>query len=341
MAIGKMVGAGIGTACAVLAAAAFVPALAVADVEPNNSVFDPEGPLVGGQDYSGTLSSGNRDDWYVFYTDGVQQLHLASPQAGGQACINVRLTDANGRPIAPDYTSGAGTSRFFVHASSSPPPFGPACPAEMSYSFRVDSTGTLGPGPGKLPVKGTREPNETLADAGGPLVAGTWYFSRLETVNDHDWLHFYVRPGAGPVDVETVTFGGEACAGHHLFLTNARGDELNTSVRQRGVIEHLTTTVGRSGAKLFVHSFGPTLSNCVGASAVVKVGPDDAIMTKAQVRATCAKARRDVRRHVRRVAADKRAIARADGAPSRGQKRRLASDRRKLKSARRLVGGYC
>jgi hypothetical protein len=341
MAIGKTVRAGIGTACAVLAAAALAPALAAADVEPNNSVFDPEGPIVGGQDYSGTLSSGNRDDWYVLYTDGVQQLHLTSPQAGAQACLNVRLTDANGRPIAPDYTSGAGTTRFFVHANSSPPPFGPSCPAEMSYSFRVDSTGTLGPGPGKLPVKGTREPNETLADAGGPLVAGTWYFSKLETVNDHDWLHFYVRPGAGPVDVETVTFGGEACAGHHLFLTNARGDELNTSVRQRGVIEHLTTTVGRSGAKLFVHSFGPTLSNCVGASAVVKVGPDAAIMTKAQVRATCGKGRRVVRRSRQDVAAVKRAVARAGGSPSRAQRRKLAQERRQLRGGRRLVTVYC
>ena len=339
MAIGKMVKALVRTACVALAVAALAPAMAAADVEPNNSVFDPEGPIVSGQDYSGTLSSGNQDDWYVFYTDAVQQLHLTLPPPPGHPCLTVTLTDANGRPIAPDYTSRAGTTRFFVHVTYTPP-FNPGCPSEQSYSFRVDSTGTLVPGPGKLPVKGTREPNETLEEAGGPLVPGTWYFSRLETVNDHDWLHFYARPGA-QVDIETVTFGGESCAAHQLLLTDARGDELNTNARQAGVIEHLTASVGRSGAKLLVHSFGPTLARCVGASAVVKVGPDDAIMTKAQVKATCAKARGDVRRWARRVAADKRAIARADGAPSRGQRRKLASERRKLKRARRLVAVYC
>jgi hypothetical protein len=340
MAIGKMVRKAVGTACVALAVAALAPAMAAADVEPNNSVFDPEGPILGGQDYSGTLGSGNQDDWYVLYTDAVQQLHVTAPQAVGNPCLTVALTDANGRPIAPDYTSRAGTTRFFVHVSYTPP-FNPSCPSGMSYGFRVDSTGMLVPGPGKLPVKGTREPNETLEEAGGPLVAGTWYFSKLETVNDQDWLHFYVRPGAGLVDVETVTFGGESCAAHQLLLTDARGDELSTRARQAGVIEHLTVSVGRSGAKLFVHSFGPTLAKCVGASAVVKVGPDDAIMTKAQVKATCVEARGDVRRRARRVAVDRRAIARADGPPSRAQKRRLAGDRRKLKRARRLVATYC
>ncbi|HYI99541.1 MAG TPA: hypothetical protein VEX36_07700 [Thermoleophilaceae bacterium] len=340
MAIGKMTRKAFRTACVALAAAALAPALAAADVEPNNSVFDPEGPILAGQDYGGTLSSSNQDDWYVLYTDTVQQLHLSSAPATAHPCLSVGLTDADGEPIAPDYTSRAGTTRFFVHVSYTRPlPSG--CPPELSYSFRIDSTGALVTGPGKLPVKGTREPNETLEEAGGPLVPGTWYFSRLETVNDHDWLHFYVRPGAGLVDVETVTFGGESCAAHQVILTDARGDELTTSVRRPGVIEHLTAGVGRSGAKLFVHSFGPTLAKCVGASAVVKVGPDDAIMTRAQVKATCSKGRNDARRWARRVAADKRAIARAEGSPSRAQKRRLASDRRKLKRARRAVGIYC
>lgn len=341
MAIGKMFGTAIRTACAVLAVGALAPAVAAADVEPNNSVFVPEGPILGGQDITGTLSSGDHDDWYVLYADEVQQLHLTSPQTNTQQCLSVTLTDADGRPIAPDYTSRAGTTRFFVHVGYLSPQFGVACPSDMTYSFRVDPAAGLVPGPGKTLVKGTREPNETLADAGGPLLPGAWYFSKLETVNDNDWLHFYVRPGARRVEVETVTFGGGGCAAHYLFLTTARGVELNSDVRTHGVIERLTVNV-RRGAELFVHSFGrPGAGTCVGASAVVQVGPEEAIMSSAEVRATCSKGRRGERRGVRQVAVLKRVIARAGGSPSRAQKRKLARDRRELKSARRLVAIYC
>jgi hypothetical protein len=333
MAISKMAKAAIRTVCAVLAVAALAPATAAADVEPNNSVFDFEGPILGGQDIVGTLSSGDQNDWYALYADGIQQLHLTSSKV--PPCAAIRLTDTDGREVGPDYTSGPGTTRFFVHVNYF---FTPSCPAEASYGFRVDPAGALAPGPAKLPVRGTREPNETLVDAGGPLLPGAWYSSTVETNNDHDWLHFYVRPGAGRIDVESVVFGRESCNVRYLHLTNSRGRRLSPTLPFAGVIEHRTVNVER-GAKLFVHSYG--LGQCVGSSAVVKVGPDEAIMSRAEVRATCSKGRRGERRGVRQVAADKRAIARAGGSPSRGQRRKLAGDRRKLKSARRLVRIYC
>lgn len=339
MAIGKTVRAAIRTACAVLAVAALAPAVAQADVEPNNSVIDPEGPLLSGtQGQSGTLNSSDRDDWYVFYVDGVHQLHLTHPVTVLPTCWSVTLTDADGQRIPANYTSPAGTTRFFVHVSFAPT--FDRCASGESYSFNIEPGAALVPGPGKLPIKGTREPNETLAEAGGPLVPGSWYFSRLETVNDHDWLHFYVRPGAGQADVETVTYGGEdTCDGQVLSLTNSRGRALRTSTQTRGAIEHLTVNVGR-GAHLFVHSFGLNDDGCVGASAVVQVGPKEAIMSRAEVRAACGKGRRVARRAQRQVAAVKRAIARS-GEASRGQRRELASERRKLKSGRRLVSVYC
>jgi hypothetical protein len=338
MAIGKAVRKAIGTACVVLAMAALLPALAAADVEPNNSVIDPEGPLLlGTHDQHGTLSASDRDDWYVLYVEGVQQLHLRVPQTFAPVCWSATLTNADGQPIASDYTSPPGTTRFFVHVST---PLN-ACSSGESYSFGIEPGAALVAGPGKLPVKGTREPNETLAEAGGPLAPGSWYFSTLETVNDHDWLQFYARPGAGQVDVEVVTYGGDdACHGHVLSLTGPRGTALRTRSQTRGAIEHLTVNA-RRGAHLFVHSFGLADGGCVGASAVVQVGPQDAIMSRAEARATCSKGRRAARSSLRRVAAGKRAIARADGSPSRAQKRRLASDRRKLKNARRLAAIYC
>ncbi len=340
MAIGKMVRAAIGTVCVALATAALAPAVAAADVEPNNSVIDPEGPLLAGtQGQSGTLNSSDRDDWYVFYVDGVHQLRLSHPVSVLPTCWSVTLTDADGQQIASNYTSPAGTTRFFVHVSFEP--IFDRCASGVGYSFNVEPGAALVPGPGKLPTKGTREPNETLAEAGGPLVPGIWYFSRLETGNDHDWLHFYVRPGARQVDVETVTYGGDdSCDGQALSLANSRGIARRTSFQTRGAIEHLTVST-RRGAHLFLHSFGFKDDGCAGASAVVQVGPQDAIMSRAEARASCSKGRRAARSALRRVAADKRAIARADGSPSRAQRRKLAGDRRKLESARRLVSVYC
>lgn len=334
--MGRAIRAATRMTCAVLAVGALAPAVAGADVEPNNSVFAPEGPIVGGQDFTGTVSQSDPDDWYLLNVEGVHQLHLTSPRTTTALCPSVTLTNADGKPLPADYTSPAGTTAFFVRVSRQP--FG-GCPSDISYSFRLEPAVAVVPGPGKLPIRGTREPNETLAEAGGPLLSGAWYFSRLDTANDQDWLRFYVRPGAGEVDVRVVSFGPPACSGPFLVLTNARGDEVASGTQARGVIEHLTHNAGR-GAQLFLHSMG-TRADCVGASVVWQVGPKEAVMTAAEVRSTCSKGRSGVRRWARRVAADKRAIARTGGSASRGQKRKLASDRRKLKSARRLVAVYC
>jgi hypothetical protein len=334
--MGRAIRAVARTTFAVLAIGALAPAVAGADAEPNNAVFAPEGPIVGGQDVAGTVSHADPDDWYLVYVEGVHQLHLTSPQGTTGYCPWITLTNSDGTPIPSDYTSPSGTTAYFVHVSR---PLFANCPGELSYSFRVDPAVGVVAGPGKLPVKGIREPNETLDDAGGPLAPGAWYVSRLDTANDHDWLHFYARPGAGRVDVQAVTLGTPACTDPHLFLTNARGDEVASGAQTPGAIGHLTYDAGR-GAKLFLHSMG-SRAGCVGASVVWQVGPKEAVMTRAEVRATCSKGRGDVRRWTRRVAADKRAIARADGAPSRAQRRKLAGDRRKLKAARRLVVVYC
>ncbi|MDP9133444.1 MAG: hypothetical protein M3N56_01295 [Actinomycetota bacterium] len=74
----------------------------------------------------------------------------------------------------------------------------------MPYSFRIDPAAALTSRPG-APIKGTAEPNDTRSTAGGPLVPGAWYYSTLETVNDEDWLRFYVRPGLQSSCVRSAT----------------------------------------------------------------------------------------------------------------------------------------
>lgn len=340
-----------GVASTLLVGAALSP-VAFADTEPNGAVFMPEGPIAGGQDVTGTVGPGDEDDWYVLQVDGIQQLHLTSPQLARNSdpaqgttfpdCVAVELTDANGSPIPADFTSGSGKSTFHVHVSQ--PEF-QSCPFARSYSFRVDPAAALVSGPGKLPVKGTAEPNDTRSTAGGPLARGAWYYSTLETVNDEDWLRLYVRPGAGRIDVQTVVYGSR-CDYHQVTLRSGRGTELASVTGTRETVVHLTHRP-RGPARLYVRiGNGPVPSlqfSCVRTATVVRVAPDDAIMSAAEVERACAGGRAATRRGKRRVAAGKRAIARAEarGAATAGLRAKLRRDRRALRKSSAAATAYC
>lgn len=329
---------------------ALAPA-AFADSELNGAVFMPEGPIVGGQDVNGTVGPGDEDDWYVFHVDGVHQLHLTSPQlaAGtGSAptttpppCVSVELTDADGRPIPADFTSAAGESTFHVHVFQ--PEF-QDCSSAAPYSFRVDPATALVPRP-VMPIKGTAEGNDTRSTAGGPLFPGAWYYSSLETVNDEDWLRFYIRPRAGRIDVRAVVYGVR-CDFHEVTLRSASGRELASSRSTYETVAHLTHRQ-RGPGRLYVQiatGLTPSLqSSCVRAATVVRVAPDDAIMSAAQVKQACADGRSATRRNKRRVAADQRAILRtaARGRATGALTRKLRRDRRDLKQSRAAVSAYC
>jgi hypothetical protein len=342
-------------AAALLLGMALTPA-AFADTEPNGAIFMPEGPIFGGQDVQGAVGPGDEDDWYVFHVDGIRQLHLTSPQrpqpsgpgqGQGQGttyptCVSVELTDENGSPIPADFTSGPGESTFYVHVSQ--PEF-QSCFSAVPYSFRVDPAGALVSGPGNPPVKGTAEPNDNRSLAGGPLMPGAWYHSALETVNDEDWLRFYVRPGVHRVDVQAVVYG-PPCDFHEITLRTARGGELASSTDTRERVAHLTHRQ-RGPARLYVQiATGPVPSpsaSCVRSQTVVRVRPDDAIMSAAQVKQACADGRTSTRRNRRLVAADNRAILRtaARGDATGGLVRKLRRDRRALRKSSAAVAAYC
>jgi hypothetical protein len=332
-----------------LLGAALAPG-AFADTEPNGAVFSPEGPIVGGQDVEGTVGPGDQDDWYVFHVDGIHQLHLTwaqLPQNPGQggvfpACVSVELTDADGSPIPADFTSGPGESTFHVHVSQ--PDF-QVCPPTTQYRFRVDPAAALVTGPGKLPVKGTAEPNDRRSMAGA-LVPGAWYHSELETVNDQDWLRLYVRPGSRRVDVQAVVYG-PFCGTHEVTLTDARGNDLSSFTGTRETIAHLVDRP-RGPARLYVQvvngaSSSMSASACVHSATVIQVGPEASIMSAAEVKQACSDGRTATRRSARRVAADRRALARAEarGRATGKLRRKLARDQRALKRSRRAVSAYC
>lgn len=304
-------GMGTGTAKAIartigallVVAAAWAPGAALADVEPNNSLFAPEGPIAGGQEISGALLPADANDWYVLYVDGRQQLHLSSPQMTPSGCLLVTLANADGKSIPPDYTTPPGTTRFYVRIGRRYD----GCSPESGYSFRVEPAAAVVPGPGKQGIRTAAEPNDTRAEAFGPMAAGLWYFGTLETVNDRDWLSFYTAPGRHLLDVQTVVYGadqatvfGSSSCQRDIQLVDARGRQIDGPSGSPDLIEHVRLRSSRS-RKLYLLIEGEN-DACLKSGWVAQVGPEEAVLSRAQVAAACTQARR-----ARKAAKGKRA----------------------------------
>src|SRR5687768_11986240 len=75
------------------------PGTAVADLEPNNALVQAEGPVAGGVGITGTITNSADEDWYVFYVQGQQQMHLTLTSTGarGEAnCARASVLDTDG-----------------------------------------------------------------------------------------------------------------------------------------------------------------------------------------------------------------------------------------------------
>ena len=342
-----------------ISTAAFTAPAAPADAEPNGAVFMAEGPIAGGQEIRGTLDGADRDDWYVFHVEGVHQLHLTGGQTlpgetpanqtgpfaqplSVAACATVELTDADGKPIPRDFTSRDGQSTFYVHASL--PPFG-AC-STTPYGFRIDPAEGVVTGPGKLAIRGTGEPNDSRASAGGPLTAGAWYHSGssrprttatgcASTCGRDDTGSRCRRWCMEP----TAPATGWSCR-------SSRGADLGGYVGSGATISSFGQRVRGAGARLYIairSGAASSSSVCVRSATVVRVGPEEAIMSAAEVREACAGGRTAKGRASRAVNAARRALARAraHGRATGAPRRRLQRNRAALRRASAGVSAYC
>lgn len=172
---------------------------ALADVEPNDFIYQAEGPIAGGANIAGNVAIPDAGDWYVLYLTGQQQMHLTST-----GCPTVQLTDTNGTELTSDYTTPVGTTaRYFVHVTSYTD-WRNDCDSNLAqaYTFQVNPLAAVVAGPSaKLTVLATGEPNELAAQAQGPLLAGPLYTGTIDTSNDQDWFYFFTQPGTHQVDL--------------------------------------------------------------------------------------------------------------------------------------------
>lgn len=85
--------------------------------EPNDSLTQAAGPMVGGQDYDAAIETANDFDWYYFNTVGQRQLDISLLSLSGSGCSSPYLYDADGAFIASGSFSG-NTSRILQTAPS-------------------------------------------------------------------------------------------------------------------------------------------------------------------------------------------------------------------------------
>jgi hypothetical protein len=305
---------------------------AYADVEPNNGVWQAEGPLVNSV-VRGSVpvrDDGDNDvDTYLFYIQGPTRLSLART-VGSHEC-RLFLTNADGRPLLSDtdaslFTDGyavpGGTHRFFVRVENQG-----FCGS--SYEFRIQPAGALVSGPPMPAGEPTAEPNESSRRPWGPLSPSTWYAGSIETSNDEDWFLLYTRPGVHQLDVSVLGKRSASCYFSDASVELRSSRNHLSSARLGDAISHMRHTV-RGARRLLVRIYGVEGGGC---GYLVSAGPPGAV-TVTPPRNECATARMGVIRHKRAISRSLRALRRATaGGATRKALRQLRRAQRKHKRA--------
>ena len=169
---------------------------AFAEPEPDNWIWQATGPITNGQ-FSGTIPSDNDNDWYMFYAASQTQLTITlAPNAcpsylafygtnGGSRIDGTAGSTTTPRTIT--YTTALGTNRYFIRMYE----YSDSCQTDAYSVSMTPVSGLMSGPPMPTATTSTGEPNESAAQAWGPLAGDTIYTGTLETQNDVDWLYFY------------------------------------------------------------------------------------------------------------------------------------------------------
>ncbi len=240
----RIAGGSLRAVVVALMALALAPALAMADVEPNDGIEQAEGPLAGGVDHDGTISTENDVDWYVFYiSERAQMKFTLTTFKGCGRGASLDLRDASGSEFDGLFASEDRTEelnltldpgRYFITMSST-------CVGNR-HRFRIDPGSAVGTGPAAEPAVPLGEPNDTREQAVGPLAHGQLYSSAIETENDVDWFTF--NTGApGPVNLALTSTGD---CGVSAEVEDGAGDEVGSTFAAADRTEQIQFTAPQS-----------------------------------------------------------------------------------------------
>jgi hypothetical protein len=253
------------------------PALASADIEPNNGIAEAEGPLVGGVTYTGSIANSTDLDTYVFYVNGQQQLDIkVTDTSGAGECLSARFGDTDNRSLAFKgymregqsqefkYTTPPGVNRYYLE-------FEGGCSVETRYSFTIEPAAAIIGGAATIPPTPTGEPNESAEQALGPLLGGVSYTGEIQTQNDEDWFKFYTAPGIHQFDVAMTRLSGCETS---VLLQSPLKNENKQLYPPTDEWRHFTETSQAAGVYFLEVSGG-----CVGTRYEFVIEPAEALTT--------------------------------------------------------------
>ena len=121
-------------------------------------------------------------------------------------------------------------------------------------------------------ASGPYEPNDTLAQAEGPLVGGQTYTAVIENETDVDWYYFYVN-GQRQMNI-ALTAVSSGCSGRSQYLYDADGKSLGSfggHLGSSGTTNHMRFT--SAGAALYFLK----IDNWADCRYSIRVTPADAV----------------------------------------------------------------
>lgn len=192
------------------AGALFGVVAALADVEPNSGIPSAE-VIEAGKTYSGNLSSEDHVDTYYFYAEGGTALRF-NVATSAEFCPKFEfsggVTLEPGSEVGPTtsavYTTKEGETKVYYFTVTG------SCNAAYSFTIMASKAFPTDPHPwgNRAPAP---EPNETPAQAKGPLLGGITYEGSASTVNDEDWFYLYEKPNRNLTISITTPEGGHGC----------------------------------------------------------------------------------------------------------------------------------
>ena len=206
--------------------------------------------------------------------------------------------------------------------------------------------------PSSASAQAPYEPNDSLAQAFGPLAGATSYSGYFETDNDVDWFYWYSSRSAQ----FDISFVGASCGGYYATLKSADGADVHRRGPYPNEVDHFRLTLGGPARYfLLLERWGGIPFNC---PYQFRIDPADAVTSTpptpgpqpapspqppiSQPSEECIEARASLRRVRKAIARDKRLLRHAHSAKSRARvRRRLRAERRFEVRARSLVRRVC
>ena len=214
--------------------------------EPNDSMLEAAGPLIPGEEYLGFISSRGDIDFFYLEIDTPQIVQLSLTNIPPEADYDLYLVTGEEDLLADSSNTGQQEERIEYTTSSVGVFYVVVLPFENSSSTE-SYTLRLGLTPAPTPSgQDTYEPNDSFAQATGPLDFGRAYHSYIWDEGDEDVYFFQIGQSQTlRINLTEIT----AVADYDLFLYSAAEERLASSER---AIDRETIEVGLSPGTYFV-----------------------------------------------------------------------------------------